>query len=156
MSDSLKIEQRAVIKFLTKFGKNATEIEADMRRVYGESTPPYRTIARWVADFLRGRETLEDEARSGRPATAVTDENVAKAEQLVKADRRIKVRELETALGVSAAAVMSILHDHLGLSKLCARWVPRLLTREQKEVRSSASLELLHEFDRDPKDFENG
>lgn len=155
MADNLKFEQRAVIKFFTKLGKNATEIESELKRVYGESTPSYRTIARWAAEFQRGRESLEDDPRSGRPATAVNPENVARAEAMVKADRRIKLKELEAALGIGRPAVVSILHDHLGLSKLCARWVPRLLTREQKEVRASTCLELMHQYDRDEEDFRN-
>jgi [histone H3]-lysine36 N-dimethyltransferase SETMAR len=153
MTENLKFEQRAVIKFFSKLGKNATEIEADLKKVYGESTLPYRTVAWWVAEFRRGRESLEDDPRSGRPPSAVTDENIQKAEKLVKEDRRIKVKQLEEALGIGAPAIDAILHDHLGLSKLCARWVPRLLTREQKEFRASASLELLHHYDRDPSDF---
>ena len=155
MAENLKFEQRAVIKFFSKLGKNATDIETELKIVYGDSTPPYSTIAWWVAEFRRGRENLEDDPRSGRPHTAVTEVNVAKVEQLVKEDRRIKLKELEVAIGVGRAAIISILHEHLGLSKLCARWVPRLLTREQKEVRASSCLELMHQFDRDPADFCN-
>lgn len=153
MAENLKIEQRAVIKFLSKLGKNAKEIEVDLRKVYGDSTPPYRTISWWVAEFHRGRENLEDDPRSGRPHTAVTQENVARVQQMVKEDRRIKLKELEAAIGISRPSIISILHEHLGLSKVCARWVPRLLTREQKEFRESASLELMHLYDRDPADF---
>lgn len=124
-----------------------------MERVYGDSTPAYSTVAKWVGEFKRGRESLEDDPRSGRPATAVTEENISKVEKLVKENRRIKLKELEASLGIGRPAIVSILHEHLGLSKVCTRWVPRLLTREQKEIRSSSSLELMHLFDRNPQDF---
>lgn len=154
MSENPEFEQRAVIKFYTKLGKNATEIEKKLRRVYGDSTLSYCTVARWVRFFNAGRESLEDDPRSGRPATSVTDENVARAEALIKADRRIKCKELEKALGISRGPLMVILHQRLNLSKLCARWVPRLLTREQKEVRATNCLELMHLYDEDPAQFQ--
>lgn len=153
MEENTKIEQRVVIKFLTKFGKGPSEIEADLRKVYGESTLPSSTIKRWAAEFKRGRENFEDDPRSGRPSTAVTDENVAKIEQLVRSDRRIKIKEIEREVPISHGSIVSILHGQLNLSKVCARWVPRLLTREQKEIRSTMSLELMHKFDYDPNDF---
>ena len=120
MTENLKFEHRAVIKFFTLRGNNATEIEKELHGVYGDSTPPYRTIAWWVAEFKRGRDNLEDDPRSGRPATAVTEENVERAENLVKENRRIKLKELEATLGIGRPAIVSILHEHLGLSKICA------------------------------------
>jgi transposase len=83
MEENLKFEQRAVIKFFTKRGKNARQIEEELRLVYGDTTPAYSTIAKWVAELKRGRESLNDDPRSGRPATAVTDENVAAIEKMV-------------------------------------------------------------------------
>jgi histone-lysine N-methyltransferase SETMAR len=153
MSEDVRFEQRAVIKLFTKLGKNATEIEVELRKAYEDTTLPYRTIAWWVAEFSRGRTSLGDDPRSGRPPTAITEETVATVEKLVKADRRIKVKELEAIVGISHGSVISILHERLGLSKRCARWIPHLLTREQKENRASCSLELMHQFDRGPADF---
>jgi transposase len=132
MSENSKIEQRVVIKFFTKLGKGPSEIDLELRKVYGDSTLPISTIKRWAADFKRGRENFEDDPRSGRPPTAVTDENVAKIGTLVRSDRRIKIKEIEREVPIGRAAIHFILHEKLGLSKVCARWVPRLLSNEQK------------------------
>uniref|UniRef100_T1HXT9 Uncharacterized protein n=1 Tax=Rhodnius prolixus TaxID=13249 RepID=T1HXT9_RHOPR len=43
-------------------------------------------------------------------------------------DRRVKVREIASAVGISNERVHNILHQHLDMTKLSARWVPRLLT----------------------------
>ena len=43
------------------------------------------------------------------------------------ADRRVKVREIVDAIGISYGSVVSILLDQLGLRKLSAKWVTRLL-----------------------------
>ena len=53
--ESQNIEFRAVIKFLTKEGAKAKEIHRCMADVYGDSSPKYSTVAKWSAEFKRGR-----------------------------------------------------------------------------------------------------
>lgn len=153
MDENSKIEQRVVIKFFTKLGNGPSEIESQLRKVYGDLTLPSCTIKHWAAEFKHGRENFQDDPRSGRPSTSTTDENVAKIDRLVRADRRIKIKEIEREVSISRGSIVSILHDALGLSKVCARWIPRLLTNEQKENRATLSLEMMHIFDRDPNNF---
>ena len=44
-----------------------------------------------------------------------------------------QVRELAEAVGISIiGSVVKILHEDLGMRKLIAKWVPRLLTIDQK------------------------
>jgi hypothetical protein len=38
-------------------------------------------------------------------------------------NRRVKVRELEEACNISHGTAISILHEHLHMKKLSARWV---------------------------------
>jgi len=42
-------------------------------------------------------------------------------EKLVMGDRRLKVLEIATEVGISYGSVLNILHEHLSLSKVCAR-----------------------------------
>jgi len=35
--------------------------------VYGDSSPSFSTIKKWDAEFKRGRTSLEDDPREGRP-----------------------------------------------------------------------------------------
>ena len=58
---SQNTEFRAVIKFLTKEGAKAKEIQWRMVDVYGDSSPKYSTVAKWSAEFKRGRDTFEDD-----------------------------------------------------------------------------------------------
>ena len=54
MTENPTFEQRAVIKYYTKLGKNATEIGRKLKRVYGTSTLAYSTIAKWAHEFNDG------------------------------------------------------------------------------------------------------
>ena len=119
----------------------------------GDNAPSYVTVKRWVALFKHGRESLEDDPRSGRPSSAVNDEIVDQAQQLVMNDCRLTVRYLAAAVGVSINSVETILHQHLRLSKVSARWVPRMLNREQKIERMDISETLVEKFTADPEVF---
>ena len=66
-----------------------------------------------VGEFKRGRTSLEDEARSGRPLDATDEEMCKKVRDLVYSDRRIQVEEIVQALGISHGSVSTILHDRL-------------------------------------------
>jgi histone-lysine N-methyltransferase SETMAR len=46
----------------------------------------------------------------------------------------MKVCEIAETIGISKERVGYILHEELGMKKLCARWVPRLLTADQKRI----------------------
>ena len=71
---------------------------------------------------------------------------------LVYSDRRIQVEEIAQALGISHGSVSTILHDHLGMRKLTARWVPKSLSDEQMATRASVCSALLKRF-RSKDDF---
>ena len=69
--------------------------------LYGDLLPSFRTVARRIQQFTDGRESVEDEARAGRPRTSVTDSSVERAEALIVEDPTITLRFLALDLGVS-------------------------------------------------------
>jgi hypothetical protein len=77
--------------------------------------------------------SVEDEPRSGRPCTSKTDENVTKVRDLVRFDRQLTVRMISTVLNLNRQTVHEILTFELGMQKICAKLVPKILTNEQKE-----------------------
>ena len=134
------------IKFLTKEGANAKEIHWRMADVYGDSSPKYSTVAKWSAEFKRGRDSLEDNPRPGRPADVISQEMIDCVERLVLNNSRIKVAELASECGISNGSVYTIIHEHLGMSKVSARWVPRNLNMQDGQQRVESSQELLEVY----------
>jgi len=78
---------------------------------------------------------------------------VTKVHDLVLADRRLKIREIAETVGMSIYRVGHILHETLGMKKLSARWVPRLLSPDNKHNRETTSEQCLTLFKRNPKEF---
>ena len=143
---SSKVEYRAVIRYLYLKGKTGKEIHGELADVDGSSAPSYAQDKFRVGEFKRGRTSLDDEARSGRPLDATDEEMCKKVRDLVYSDRRIQVEEIAKALAISHGSVSTILHDHLGMRKLIARWVLKSLSDEQMTTKASVCSALLKRF----------
>jgi histone-lysine N-methyltransferase SETMAR len=72
---------------------------------------------------------------------------------MVLDDQRIKSREIAETTGISKEPVGYILHEELDMKKLCARWMPRLLTADQKRTRMKISEQCLEHFNKDKTNF---
>ena len=136
-------EYRCVIKYLLKKQMTAQQIFEDMSKTLGDDCPSRATICRWTREFKRGRKSVEDDHRSGRPVDYTDDETVARVHELVMNDRRVTIPHLAKMIGCSLNTISRILHDKIGMTKLSARWVPRMLTKEQKALRATTSRALL-------------
>ena len=53
------------------------------------------------------------------------------------------VRELEEALGIPRTIASEILTQDLGKKRVAAKFIPRLLSREQKKFRAAVAQDLL-------------
>lgn len=99
-----------------------------------------------MAEFKRGRTCVQDEAHPGRPKSVTTPEMVVKVHDMVLTDRRLKLSETADTTGISKDRVHHILSEELNMKKSSARWVPRLLTHDQKRIRVQNSKECLDHF----------
>ena len=58
-------------------------------QVYGDTVMKKTAVYKWVKRFSEGRESVNDEESSGRPATSKTEENIAKFRQIMRKNRRL-------------------------------------------------------------------
>ncbi|KAF7277691.1 hypothetical protein GWI33_009302 [Rhynchophorus ferrugineus] len=75
--------------------------------------------------------STEDGERSGRPKQVVTDENIKKIHKMILNDRKLKLNEIADTLKISTERVHHIIHEYLGMRKLCVKWTPLELTFDQ-------------------------
>ena len=78
---------------------------------------------------------MKDDARSGRPSTARTDENVESVRRLLTEDRHTTLQMIADRLNIGKETVRRIVTEDLGKRKICARFVPDALATEQKQER---------------------
>ncbi|GFR27136.1 mariner transposase [Trichonephila clavata] len=133
--------------------KSRSEIKERLDVVCGDTSPSLVTVKNWFNEFQRGRTLVSNEPRPGAPKIATTENNVTKIHDLVLADHRLKVSEIAEIVSISKDHVAHILHEILGIRKLSARWVPRLLTPDNKRNLVTTSEQCLALFKRNPKEF---
>ena len=78
---------------------------------------------------------MTDDHWSRRPSTSRADENVERVKQKVQSNHRLIVRKIADELGMNSERVWRIITEDLGMRKIYAKMVPRLLNEGQKERR---------------------
>lgn len=81
------------------------------------------------------------------PSTSKTAENVERIRELIHEDRRLMIHDLADNVGISYGVCQEILTENLNTRRIAAKFVPRLLTKDQMEQRMNVCLELREIFD---------
>ena len=138
-------KQHAVTEFLTAEKVPPIEIHRRMQAIYGDQCADVSTVRRWVRRFKDGelgQADFSDKTQSGRPVAASDQLHQDRVEELISRNRHIKQKEIAVALGISKERVGHII-GVLGFQKVCARWVPRMLSDQMKAERVHISQKLL-------------
>ena len=85
------------------------KIHADIVDAFGDDVQGLPTVQKWAAEFNRGQKSLEDDPRSGRPATATTSKIIDRVHQIVMGDRFLTVSHMAKEVGISREQVKKIL-----------------------------------------------
>uniref|UniRef100_A0A6M2DR05 Putative histone-lysine n-methyltransferase setmar-like protein n=1 Tax=Xenopsylla cheopis TaxID=163159 RepID=A0A6M2DR05_XENCH len=148
-----KEEFRVLIKHYFLIGKNASEAKKSLDKHYPKSAPDYHVVKYWFAKFKTGHMGTKDDERSGRPKEVVTPENIKKIHKIIFDDRKVTLIEIAETLKISSERVHHIIHEYLGMRKLCAKWMPRELTIDQKQQRVHYSEQCLKLINRNVAEF---
>ncbi|XP_037784684.1 protein GVQW3-like [Penaeus monodon] len=114
------LEARYAIKVCVKLEKNTTQTYELLQTAYGLSCMGRESVFRWHKKFKGGRESVRDDERYE--------------------DRRESIETISDKFEVSVGTVHKIIHDELNMRKICARFVPRVLSDEQKARRQQVEL----------------
>jgi hypothetical protein len=118
-----------------------------------DSAPAKSTVDKWCAKFKQGEMCIESDAHSGRPKAAVSDENIKKVHKIILNDRKVKLIQIAKTLKISKKRFEHIVHEYLDMQKLCAKWVPRMLTIDQNQQRVEDSEQCLATFNHNKDEF---
>lgn len=131
MSDRY-LEQRISIKFCVKLNKSASETNHLLKEAYGDEVMSRARVFDWHKRFKEGREDVRDDARSGRPVTHRTDENIQKVKNLVCSNRQLTVRMMAEELNLDKETVRLILKENLNMRKVSGKLLTGILKNESK------------------------
>jgi len=143
-------EQRTCLKFCFLLGKTPTESLEMLQEAFKEQTLSCARVFEWFSRFKKGDLSIEDQPRSGRPSSSQNNENIAKIREKLNKDHRYTIDELSEVTGVSWSSVQRILTQDLGMRRVAAKFVPRLITEDQRKSRLAVCQDLKRELENDP------
>ncbi|UYV74892.1 hypothetical protein LAZ67_12001701 [Cordylochernes scorpioides] len=105
----------------------------------------------WFSRFLKVREKVNDDQHTGRPRSIRCEENKLKIKELIKSYRRISIKDLYSETGLSVGLCHQIVTKDLDMIRTSSKFVPRILTKEQKEVRMDVCKNMVEMTRTDPE-----
>ena len=105
-------------------------------------------IFKWHKRFADGRDSLADDEWEGRPSFRESDAVKNEVRDVINGDRRLTVREVADKCGISKTTAHQILGNDLNMNRVCARWVPRILTAEHLTKRVELSKQFIKKVNR--------
>ena len=146
-----RIEQRYCIKFCQKLGDTQVETIQKLQQAFGNEALSPTQIKQWFKRFKDGRASVESDPCSGRPSTSQKEEVMDEVHEKVLEDRRLTVQEIVAEVGISTGSVRSILTEDLNLRRVSAKFVPKLLMEQQKELQKEISEDVFDLANHDPE-----
>ena len=112
-----------------------------------------QNVTKWCREFSEGRTDVHEEQRSGRPSL-IRDDLLQEIEGEIRANRRVTIRELHHIIPeVSKTTIHEDATEKLGYRKLCARWVPKILTKDHKTKQMGSELKVLTRYAQERDEF---
>ena len=121
-------------------------------KAYGDAAMKRTALHKWYSRYENGYESVMDDQRSGRP-TSITSHKDQEIKELLDKDRRITIREVSQRVDCSVGTVHTIIHENLNRRRLCARWIPKMLSECQKAQRVESCQRFVQRFKREGEDF---
>lgn len=103
----------------------------------------YGSVKRWYSEFSWGRVSLGDEVYEDCSATAVTDDNIDAVWHMAEKENRMTCNNTQASLDIGRSQIKKIVHDHLGIAKVCTQSIPHNLKTSQKRTHVKGCEEML-------------
>jgi len=121
-----------------------------LEKCFGNDSLKKTVVYQWHERFKNGRESIEDDERSGRPSTSKTDENIDKVKEILVNNHKLTIREIAEDLNIAYGSVQDILVNDLGFRRVAAKLVPKDLNFMQKRDRVDVAKDMICEAEFDP------
>lgn len=135
MARDVQLEQRTVLKGMVRSGATPIESWRFLQRAYGAAALGKTAVRKWHCRFSQDVNVpVKDLPRTGHPKSGRSPASIGVIQNLVNQDQRKSVRTLSEESNIPPATVHRILKKDLGLRLVCAKFIPRILSAEQKRA----------------------
>jgi hypothetical protein len=143
-------EQRVRVKFCFLLEKTAAETIVMLQQASKDDAFGKSQVYEWASRFKNGNMSTEDLPRPGCPSTSRNEENIEKVRQAINEDRQKTTEQVSEETNVPWSSCQRILTENLRMRPVSTKFVPRLLTEEQKDNCVNVCSDLKEELRNDP------
>jgi len=97
----------------------------------------------WFKRFKEGRMSVSEDPRPGRPSTSTNDDHVKRVRATICGNRHLTAQEVADEVRISIGSCHQSFTEKLQMHHVSAKFMPHLLTDDQKENCVEISQELL-------------
>jgi len=97
----------------------------------------------WFKRFKESRMSVGEDPRPGRSSTSTKDDHVERVRAVIRGNCPLTLREVADEVDISIGSCHQIFTEKLQMCCVSAKFMPRLLTDDQKENHVEISRELL-------------
>jgi len=153
MAPGMKVhrKQRCATEFFLVKKKRmvATDIHWHLLNVYEDQIMDVNTEG-GVLCFSSGNSDVKDKPHSGWPHTSVTPQNEEWPDHLIHVNQQIMTSKLCISFNALEMMVATLAYH-----EVCGRWVPQMLTQEQKEHCTQVCHDTLSQYEDEGDSFLN-
>ena len=91
------------------------------------------SVFEWHKRFKEGRESVRNHERCARSKEVRTPELIGQIKNFMDKGRRVSIETISAQFDVSVGTVHTIIREELKMRQICAKFVPRVLRKDQKE-----------------------
>ena len=104
-----------------------------IQQTFGDQILSRAQVFQWHAQFRTGSTSVDDDEHTGRPRSCTTPETVARIQELVSQDECRTIHDIAEEVGIGYGTCQHVLTEELGVHRVAATFVPRILTADQKQ-----------------------
>jgi len=113
-----------------------------IQQAFGDQGLSRVQVFQWHARFKTGRTSVDDDKHTWRPTSCTTPETVAQIQELVCQDQCRTIHNIAEEVGIGYGTCQRVLTEELGMHSVAAKFVPGILTADQKQQRVNIGTEL--------------
>jgi len=113
-----------------------------IQQVFRDQSLSRAQVFQWHAMFKTGHTSVDGDKHTGRRRSCTTPETVARIQELIHQDRCWTIHEIAEEVGICYGTYQRVLTEEFGMHHIAAKFVPRILTADQKQQRVNVCTEL--------------
>jgi len=102
---------------------------------FGDQSLSRTQVFQWHTRFKTSHTSVDDDEHTGRPTSCTTPETVARIQEVICRDRCWTIRDNAEEVEAGYGTCQRVLMEELGMHRVAAKFVPRILTADQKQQR---------------------